>query len=90
MNDLLLPGSVWREKKNTSIDERFRATNRRLVEVTDPGSLYATGGRVVGVSYWQELMNGEWIDGDWPGNRRRTAILRRAFLKRFECLRGPE
>lgn len=90
MSDLLIPGSVWREKNSPAIDERFRATNRRLVEVTDPGGMYSTGSRVVGVSFWEELVDGAWVAGDWPGNRRRTAVLRRAFLKRFEHLSAPE
>lgn len=86
----LVTGSIWMDRRPAAIAESLRSTNRRLFEVTDPGSEWTTGGRVMGVSYWEEKVAGEWIAADWPGNRRRVGVLYRNFLRQFEHVRGPE
>jgi hypothetical protein len=85
----LVVGSVWVDKRPTAIAESLWSTNRRLFQVTDPGSEWTTGSRVMGVSFWEEKIAGEWIAADLPGNRRRVGVLYRNFLRRFEYVRGP-
>ena len=91
MSDLLVPGSLWRDKTPAG---NWVSPNlppmRRVVEVVSSDGPSFSNGRVQGVSSWQECRDGVWVDQDGPGCRRRTSILRHAFLTKFEHVRGPE
>jgi hypothetical protein len=86
VSDLLVPGSLWRDRRPEANKEWLK-THRRVVEVKYPGSSVMTNDRVTGVSFWQGLRDGEWVD---IRGRRHTSILRHAFLSKFEHVRGPE
>jgi hypothetical protein len=91
VSDLPVPGSVWRDKTPAG---NWSSPNvspmRRVVEVISANGPSFSNSRVQGVSFWQEVHEGVWVDQDGPGCRRRTSILRRAFLTKFEHVRGPE
>ena len=89
MNDKLVPGSLWRDRRPEANKEWLK-THRRVVEVKTVDGVVFVDGRVTGISFWQTWRDGMWVDLDGSGARRHTSILRRAFLSKFEYVRGPE
>lgn len=82
MDDKLVPGSLWRDKTPAgNWTHPGLSPMRRVVEVVD-----MLNDRVHSVSFWQEQRDGVWVD---QSDRRRTSILRRSFLTKFEHVRGP-
>jgi hypothetical protein len=86
LSDLLVPGSLWRDRRP---ERRLSMPGecRRVVEVVDPGARFTAGSRVTGISWWQYPTDGAWVE---LRGRRYTSILRHQFLSKFEHIRGPE
>jgi hypothetical protein len=86
VSEQLITGSLWRDRRPEA-DKEWLKTHRRVVEVKHPGSPVMSNDRVTGISFWQALREGEWVE---IRGRRHTSILRLAFLSKFEHVRGPE
>ena len=51
---------------------------RRILEITEVDAPHF----VHGVGWWQQKFNGEWVDDDAPGARRKTRIREPLFRRR--------
>lgn len=40
-------------------------------------------GFVEAVGWWQERLNGAWVDADYPGARRKTRVRAAAFVQKY-------
>lgn len=77
ISERVRPGQTWMQK-------RYDYHGRRVVIVTGVDNRYVNG-----IGCPQTKYNGEWVDEDWPGARRKTRVLLERFLQGYQLLEAP-